>query len=161
MLLLLLSSHDGTSLANQDLLARASQNTAPWEKENMVRANCYQVRQAVELFAVLNAGIYPASLANVTPYGDTVIDLLPDGTRLVNPFTGLATEPVDGAAATLGQTGYVPVQQGGIPVGYTITGVGSSVGVTTVVLNKESPSELWSRRFGSVSCGERGRQRDR
>jgi hypothetical protein len=50
--------------------------------------------------------------------------MLPGGQRLENPFTHANTEPINGAAATEGQTGYQPIQQNGVNVGYTITGAG-------------------------------------
>ena len=43
--------------------------------------------------------------------------------------TKIATEPIDGVAAAAGQTGYVPVNQGGVNVGYSITGAGKAANV--------------------------------
>ena len=66
------------------------------ELENSVRLNCYILQAAVERFAMLNGGIYPSDVGtDCTPGGETVIDLLPGGTLLKNPFTLAATEPVD------------------------------------------------------------------
>jgi hypothetical protein len=46
---------------------------------------------------------------------------------LPNPFTRANTEPVDGAAANPGETGYEPVLDGsGANVGYIITGMGKT-----------------------------------
>jgi hypothetical protein len=42
------------------------------------------------------------------------------------------TEPINGAAASPGQTGYVPIVQGGINTGYTITGFGAQVTLITL-----------------------------
>ena len=50
------------------------------------------------------------------------------------PFTNAATEPVDGAAANPGETGYVPIVQNGVNVGYTITGVGKEPGTVITTL---------------------------
>jgi hypothetical protein len=53
--------------------------------------------------------------------------MLPAASNLKNPFTRAATEPVDGAAATAGQTGYQPVVDGaGTNMGYVITGYGKT-----------------------------------
>lgn len=108
------------------------------ELEDAVRLNCYIIQAAVERFAMLNDGIYPSDVgADCTPLGETVIDLLPEGYLLVNPFTLAATEPVDGSAANAGETGYMPVCMCGINSGYTITGVGAEAGTVILVLSYE------------------------
>ena len=103
-------------------------------KEARVRGNCHTLRLAAEDFAVLNAGVYPANISvDTTPAGDTLLILMSNGVLLENPFTRLATEPIDGAAATSGQTGYLPfVGVGGTNDGYTITGFGFAVMVLTL-----------------------------
>jgi hypothetical protein len=53
------------------------------------------------------------------------VSLLPNAELLVNPYTGLASEPSDGWAESQGQTGYRPVDIGVI-VGCHITGFGDS-----------------------------------
>jgi len=94
-------------------------------KEAAVKSNCHTVQLAAEDFAVQNDGVYAADVdSDATPGGDTIVDMLPGGTRLENPFTKAATEPVNAAAANPGETGYVPVAQNGVNVGYTITGAG-------------------------------------
>ena len=95
-------------------------------KEASVKANCRTVQLAAEDFAVQNDGVYAASLADALPGGATLIDLLPGGVPLQNPFTRVASEPIDGAAATVGETGYVAVDVDGDGVfdGYAITGFG-------------------------------------
>lgn len=91
-----------------------------------VKANSHSVQIAAEDFAVKNDGFYAADLSDVCPTGETIIDALPQNQRLSNPFTRARTEPVDGAAASLGETGYEPVVDGtGANVGYVITGHGS------------------------------------
>lgn len=99
--------------------------------EDSVGANCYMVRDAAEAFAAANGGIYPFdATVDTTPYGDAVIDILPGGGFLENPFTGMATEPMDVSASNPGTTGYEPiigihpVHGPGVCVGYCITGVG-------------------------------------
>ncbi len=94
--------------------------------EDRVIENCLIVQAAAEAFADENGGIYPANAGvDETPLGNTLIDLLPGGLLLENPYTSLRTEPIDGAAATPGQTGYMPIVDNGIKVGYSITGFGS------------------------------------
>jgi len=94
-------------------------------KEASTKSNCHTVQLAAEDFAVQNDGVYSAVVANIIP-------MLPGGVALENPFTKAATEPVDGAAATPGQTGYVPIVQGGANVGYTITGFGKTALIITL-----------------------------
>jgi prepilin-type N-terminal cleavage/methylation domain-containing protein len=94
-------------------------------KEAGVRSNSHTVQVAAEDFAVQSEGVYAADLTDVTPFGETIIDMLPQNQRLQNPFTRVRTEPVDGAAAATGETGYEPVVDGtGANVGYIITGQG-------------------------------------
>ena len=62
----------------------------------------------------------------------TIITLLPGAQRLENPWTSARTEPVDGGATTLGQTGYRPIIQNGVAVGYIIDGFGRQAVVTTM-----------------------------
>lgn len=101
------------------------------ELEQKVIENCFLVREAVMRFAMLNDGVYPTDVAlDTTPEGYTVINLLPGGVALENPFTGCAEEPTDGAACTPGDTGYVPIVTGLSNVGYVITGCGNAAGVT-------------------------------
>ena len=97
-------------------------------KEAAVKSNCHTVQLAAEDFAVQNNGVYAAivaDFANALPDndGDGVAD------PLNNPFTNAATEPVDGAAAAPGATGYVPIVSGVVNVGYTITGFGKDATV--------------------------------
>ncbi len=102
-------------------------------KEASTKSNCHTVQLASEDFAVQNNGVYAADLAATTPNGDTIVALLPSGLLLENPFTKAASEPIDGAAATPGQTGYVVIQDAsGTNVGYTITGFGKDAMVITL-----------------------------
>lgn len=102
-------------------------------KECTVKSNCHTVQLAAEDFAVQNEGVYAANVdMDITPGGTTILDLLPGGGRLLNPFTMVATEPVNAAAANPGETGYQVVVQGGMNVGYTITGFGEKVVILTL-----------------------------
>lgn len=95
-------------------------------KDAGVKSNSHAVQVAAEDFAVKNEGFYAADLSDVGATAETIIDALPQNQRLANPFTRARTEPIDGAAAAIGETGYEPVVDGlGVNVGYIITGVGS------------------------------------
>jgi prepilin-type N-terminal cleavage/methylation domain-containing protein len=104
-------------------------------KEASTKSNCHTVQLAAEDFAVQNNGVYAANVGVDTtpaPASQTIVNMLPSGLMLENPFTKLASEPQDAAAATPGQTGYVPIVQGGVNVGYTITGFGKLATVITL-----------------------------
>jgi prepilin-type N-terminal cleavage/methylation domain-containing protein len=104
-------------------------------KEASVKSNCHTVQLAAEDFAVQADGVYAGTVAEANPNtADTIIDMLPGGVLLENPFTKAGTEPVDGAAATSGQCGYAPVLLGAINIGYTITGCGKEDGSTVITL---------------------------
>ena len=106
-------------------------------KVEAVKSNCHTVQLAVEDFAVLNDGEFPSDVvADKTPTGETVKDILPGRELLENPYTGKATEPVYGTAVNPGEVGYAPlVSNNGINVGYTITGVGKKAGVIIITLS--------------------------
>ncbi|MDD3642493.1 MAG: prepilin-type N-terminal cleavage/methylation domain-containing protein [Candidatus Krumholzibacteria bacterium] len=104
-------------------------------KEASVKSNCHTVQLAAEDFAVQADGVYAATTAEANPNtGVTIIGMLPGGVNLENPFTKLATEPIDGVAATAGQTGYVPIALNGVNIGYSITGCGKEAGSTIITL---------------------------
>jgi len=97
-------------------------------KEAKVKGAAHTVQLAAEDFAVRNDGIYSDAGGDLQP-------LLPGGNLLENAFTGAASEPqFAAAAATTGQVGIVAIQQGGVNVGYTITGVGKEAGTTILTL---------------------------
>jgi len=96
-------------------------------KDAGVKANSHTVQMAAEDFAIQNDGTYASDLSDLTPKGESIIDVLPQNQRLPNPFTRALSEPVDGAATNKGETGYEPVVDGnGVNVGYVITGQGNS-----------------------------------
>ena len=107
-------------------------------KEASVKSNGHTVQLAAEDFSVQNNGVYAANLADVTPSNETMIDLLPGGVNLENPFTKAAEEPTNGAAATAGDTGYVPIAPAGVNIGYTITCCGKEPGVVILTLSSGS-----------------------
>ena len=94
-------------------------------EEAQVIANCEAVRDAAEAFAAENGGRYPNSVdLDQSLAGNTLLDLLPGSTHLVNPFTGDATEPVDGTdSGRRGETSYAPLSSG---TGYVVTGYGNT-----------------------------------
>ena len=96
-------------------------------KEAKVKGAAHTVQLAAEDYAVRNDGIYSDAQADLQA-------LLPGGALLDNAFTGNATEPQFAAAA--GQAGEVGIQavvQGGVNVGYTITGFGKAANILTLV----------------------------
>lgn len=97
-------------------------------KEAKVKGAAHTVQLAAEDFAVRNDGIYSDAGADLQP-------LLPGGNLLENAFTGANSEPqFAAAAAATGTIGIVAIQQGGVNVGYTITGVGKDAGTTILTL---------------------------
>ena len=104
-------------------------------KEASVKSNCHTVQLAAEDFAVQNDGVYAADVSvDAAPNGDTIQDMLPGGNLLENPFTKAATEPDAAAAATAGETGYVPTALNNVNIGYTITGCGKDAGTLIITL---------------------------
>jgi prepilin-type N-terminal cleavage/methylation domain-containing protein len=92
-------------------------------REAKVRTHSHSLQLAAEDYAVRNNGIYSDAGADLQP-------LLPGGALLDNAYTAAISEPQFGApAASTGQIGIVVIQQGGVPVGYTINGFGRTVEV--------------------------------
>jgi prepilin-type N-terminal cleavage/methylation domain-containing protein len=103
-------------------------------KEASVKSNCHTVQLAAEDFSVQNDGVYAATTGDVLPSAQTFVDLLPGGALLANPFTKALDSPIDGAAAAVGVTGYLPVDENadGVNDGYSITGFGKDVVIITL-----------------------------
>ncbi|HEY5133570.1 MAG TPA: hypothetical protein VII85_07800 [Candidatus Krumholzibacteriaceae bacterium] len=107
---------------------------------SIVVANCDTLKAAVERFASENGGIYPANVdVDTSLVGHTVLDLLP-AAGLENPFTKSKEAPVNGAADSPGEVGYVPVAQDGWNVGYVVTGFGADA-LVAELSNLGSPEE--------------------
>ena len=105
-------------------------------KEASTKSNCHTTQLAAEDFAVQNDGVYAANVdVDATPAGQTITNMLPGGALLENPFTKVATEPVNAAAANPGESGYVPIVQNAVNVGYTITGCGKEAGTVIITLS--------------------------
>lgn len=95
-------------------------------KEAKVKGAAHTVQLAAEDFAVRNDGIYSDA-------GADLLALLPGGALLDNAFTGNPTEPQWAAAAgAAGQVGILAVAQGGVNVGYSITGFGKDAVILTL-----------------------------
>jgi prepilin-type N-terminal cleavage/methylation domain-containing protein len=103
-------------------------------KEAAVRSNAHTVQLAAEDFSVQNDGVYAATIATALTNGDTMLQLLPGGVLLENPFSKALDSPANGAAAVAGQVGYVMADPNGdgVPDGYTIDGLGED-GATVVI----------------------------
>jgi prepilin-type N-terminal cleavage/methylation domain-containing protein len=103
-------------------------------KEASVKSNCHTTQLAAEDQSVQFNGVYPANAAAIIPSLPALPGAPGVGAMLVNPFTNGRTEPVNAAAASAGQSGYVvftdPVS--GANTGYTITGFGKTALVLTV-----------------------------
>ena len=107
------------------------------ELEDAIRADCFIVQQAVEDWADQNNGTYPGNIGtHENIEGNTVIDLLPDGIRLINRFTLASTNPLDGIACSPGDISYKPQEGESSTVGYVITGAGHT-GNTIIYITKE------------------------
>ncbi len=111
-------------------------------KDDSVIANAYLVRDAAEAFAAANNGVYPWLTTSEGLDGQTLIDLLPEGKLLLNPYWGWMDSPIDGFAAAAGQVGYVAwdVDGDGIPDGYAIDALGAD-GVTQLIVIVKDPRE--------------------
>lgn len=101
-------------------------------KEASCKSNCHTTQLAAEDFSVQNDGVYAADLADPTTTGAavTIMDLLPAGAPLANPFTRAATEPQDGIGlGVAGATGYLgnDADADGTIDSYTIEGYGKDL----------------------------------
>jgi hypothetical protein len=112
-------------------------NTSEYSsKEALTIQNCRTVERAAREFAQNNYGVYPGDAGgDCNMYGNTLIDYLPGGRHLDNPYHGAKTEPVDGAAANPGETGYIAVYcgQSGRYCGYHISGAGDHVDTVCIL----------------------------
>jgi len=107
-----------------NVFARRSRDSL---ENEIVRTSSHRLMSAVDEFASQNAGEYPRDLdTDQTPSGDTLRDLVskrlshPTG---LNPYTG-ASAYRDGLATSRGEVGYVPLEYGGVVVGYVINALG-------------------------------------
>jgi hypothetical protein len=105
------------------------------EVRNKIIMNCYIAADAAEQFAIHNFGLYPTDNTSVDTLGLTVVDHLPGGEWLINPYTGMRTEPAvwGGSAALPGETGYNPIYAGGTIAGYNITGTDHKINFVIII----------------------------
>jgi len=107
------------------------------DKNGSLLANCEIVRLALEQFATDNGGHYPETTSSPGSNGQNLIDYLPHGRLLVNPYAGTRSEPTDAGKAP-GQTGYVSVHDdAGHPTGYVVEGIGAQIGDLVFVFRKK------------------------
>jgi hypothetical protein len=103
--------------------------------------NVFTVHWAAEKWAARNNGIYPCCVSGDENFdGHTLIDLLPGGRLLLNPYYKIPTEPTDGAAAFKGNGAYMICWGNGQNRGYTITGCGTESGTVIVTLCNDCDS---------------------
>jgi hypothetical protein len=97
----------------------------PQNLVDLIFANGLLVQAAAEAYAAENGGVYPTSTGSQSVARHTLIDLLPQGTLLRNPVTGLHDSPVNGMAGQPGQVGYLMFDSNadGLPDDYVIDGV--------------------------------------
>jgi hypothetical protein len=113
----------------------------PLTPEQQVLENCRRVKAAAEQFAKLTDGNYPADRTDLTPGGLTLVDLLPGGELLENPYTGLKTSPVNGGANSPGDVGYIGFLCELKISSYAITGVGELEGDRFVTIRRTCGGE--------------------
>jgi hypothetical protein len=113
------------------------------ELEEMVSENCRIVQEAVEAYAAENnVYYYPADVYyDYSLAGHSLIELLPGGSYLRNPFSNCLCEPRDGRATRWGETGYEALSPAGWCVGYKITGAGRDGSVLVRITNIGSSNE--------------------
>jgi len=97
-------------------------------------ANVYLVRDAAEAYAAANGGDYAAALGDPLSDGRTLIDFLPGGKLLHNPYIGVRDSPMGFSAGHQGQIGYEPFISDP-PYGYYITAIGAEIGIHLVILS--------------------------
>jgi len=93
-------------------------------KDDSVKANAHLVRDAAEAFAAANGGVYARDVHESLPDGRNLIDFLPDGQMLLNPYTYLKDSPEPHLGWEPGDVGYTYFR-GVSPFGYQINGVGA------------------------------------
>jgi hypothetical protein len=116
---------------------------SPPTREEIVIRNCLQVRDAAEAWAAESGGKYPGDPATRNALGHTLIDFLPGGTYLVNPFDGARDQPLYIAPGFPGETDYLSFDDNRCghcgppcdPNGYMITGFGESGEILLVTQN--------------------------
>ena len=128
--------YTGCSEDSDTPIAPPQDTVTLYTKDDTVIANAYIVRDAVEAFAAANNGVYPQLTKSETLDGQTLIDLLPEGKLLLNPYTGIIDSPTDGSAVVAGQVGYT-LFYSIEPYGYTIDALGENGHDFLIVIVKD------------------------
>ncbi len=135
LIIIMINMIAGMSACNDDPAESIIEPSEPTieELEAKVIENCYILEEAIEAYKAASVychpgefGIYPPSVST-DPYdlGITLLEFLPDGELLENPFTGERTEPsTDTVATEPGQIGYGVLSILGANQVYAITGCG-------------------------------------
>ena len=107
---------------------------------DLLLANVDTVLVAIEEFRE-QKGHYPMDLAEELGSNTTVVDLLPGGHLLTNPFSGVETEPMDGNSIGIpGGIGYTSIDQDGD--GAIDSFLIDAYGLNTSVLLVQTPESL-------------------
>jgi hypothetical protein len=140
--LVMVLCYTGCSEDSDTPIAPPQDTVTLYTKDDTVIAHVYIVRDAVEAFAAANNGVYPHLTTWEGVDGQTLIDLLPDGKYLVNPYWGVMDSPMDGSSAMAGQVGYMArdVDADGAPDGYVIDALGAD-GATILITLYYDPRE--------------------
>jgi hypothetical protein len=124
-----------TALAAEDEMALPRQRRPQPTRDELVIRNCLHVRDAAEAWAAESGGMYPTDPESRNAAGHTLVDLLPGGMHLVNPFDGTRDEPRYLCHGNPGETDYLYYDGYGCGEcglddcghdGYMITGFGES-----------------------------------
>jgi hypothetical protein len=137
------------------LLTSCGDNTDPVKPapeltpEEIIIQNCHIIKTAADAFMEENDGKYALFLTDTSLAGHTMKNLLPGGELLLNPTTGLKTEPrqID-FTFEYGQIRYMPTMIGGIVVGYLIDSF-SGHGEWLCALFSHT-EEYWNEEMGVV-----------
>jgi type II secretory pathway pseudopilin PulG len=93
-------------------------------REAAVKSNMHTIQLAMEDFGVQTGGTYADAAGSVTPSGQTVEALCPDGVYPTNPFTQAATNVAwDADPLAAGEIGINPAN----PTDYVVKGYGRSI----------------------------------
>ena len=89
--------------------------------EEIIIQNCHIIKVAADAFMEENGGEYAWGVTDTSLANNTLQDLLPNGELLLNPYTGLKTEPrLLDFTGQIGEIRYSPEVMGGVCVGYIV-----------------------------------------
>jgi len=138
-----------TVTATEDELALPKERRPQPSRDELVIRNCLLVRDAAEAWAAESGGAYPTDPEIRNTSGHTLVDFLPGGVYLVNPFDGMRDEPRYLCYGNPGETDYLYYDGYGCGEcgldecghdGYMITGFGESGEIFRITRNW--PDEL-------------------